>query len=67
MSEPTMFRTVIHGDDHGVATEQSAFFLWRVPPNVGDFVELDAGTYVVERRVWTKILDLEIHLRRAEP
>jgi len=63
--------TVIHGDDHGTPTQRRVTFLhWRVPPNVGDLVETaDSGVYVVERRVWTKTQDLEIHLvpYRGEP
>ena len=68
--------TVIHDSDqyHASAPRRVTFLHWRVPPNVGDFVELPdpnyppgwTTTYVVERRVWTKTQDLEIHLRRAE-
>lgn len=61
--------TVIHDRDryHGSPERRVTFLPWRVPPNVGDIVELaDSNVYVVERRVWTKTQDLEIHLQRVE-
>jgi hypothetical protein len=59
--------TVIHGDDYGTPTRRVTFLQWRVPPNAGDLVETtDGGVYVVDRRVWTKTGDLEIHLRAYE-